>query len=170
MYLCLVVKLHGDSIGLRLEDESIIKLLRFSLDAIELWWWSSQSSLPGDWLLDEVEDVLSGASSSIISSSSSSFTSWWWEELLPPNIPGTIGWSIPVCSWRRQWILNQLDLRPYRDPDLDMPTRRHFRSRQALQDVRFFLLMTHWPPFLHSPMADTLLYVRPKKDCPSYKK
>jgi hypothetical protein len=45
-----------------------------------------------------------------------------------------------------------------------MPTRRHLRNRQALQVVRFFLLMTHWPPFLQSPMADTLLYVRPKND------
>ena len=50
--------------------------------------------------------------------------------------------------WRfcciRQWILNQLDLLPYLDPDLDMPTMRHFRSLQALQAVRFFLSTTHW--------------------------
>jgi hypothetical protein len=45
-----------------------------------------------------------------------------------------------------------------------MPTRRHLRSRQALQDVRFFLLMTHWPPFLHSDITDRLLYDRPKND------
>lgn len=43
----------------------------------------------------------------------------------------------------RQWILNQFDLRPYLDPDFDMPTIRHLRSRQALQAVRFFLSTTH---------------------------
>ena len=43
----------------------------------------------------------------------------------------------------RQWILNQLERRPYREPDLDMPTMRHLRRRQALQAVRFFLSTTH---------------------------
>lgn len=42
---------------------------------------------------------------------------------------------------------------------------RHFLSLQLLHDVRFFLLMTHSPLFLHSPSAFRLLYVRPKKDC-----
>ena len=32
----------------------------------------------------------------------------------------------------RQWILNQLDLLPYLEPDLDMPTMRHFLSLHAL--------------------------------------
>lgn len=52
---------------------------------------------------------------------------------------------LPPCMLccMRQWILNQLDRRPYLDPDLDIPTIRHFRNRQALQAVRFFLLMTH---------------------------
>jgi hypothetical protein len=31
----------------------------------------------------------------------------------------------------------------YLDPDLDMPTMRHFLSLQALQAVRFFLSTTH---------------------------
>ena len=44
----------------------------------------------------------------------------------------------------RQWILNQLDLLPYLQPDLDMPTMRHFLSLQALQAVLFFLSMIHW--------------------------
>ena len=43
----------------------------------------------------------------------------------------------------RQWILNQLDLRPYLEPDLDIPTIRHFLSLQALQEVLFFLSTTH---------------------------
>ena len=42
----------------------------------------------------------------------------------------------------RQWILNQLDLLPYLDPDFDMPTIRHFLSLQALQAVLFFLSTT----------------------------
>ena len=42
----------------------------------------------------------------------------------------------------RQWILNQLDRRPYRDPDLDIPTMRHLRKRHALHAVRFFLSTT----------------------------
>ena len=42
----------------------------------------------------------------------------------------------------RQWILNQLDLLPYLEPDLDIPTIRHFLSLQALQAVRFFLSTT----------------------------
>ena len=49
----------------------------------------------------------------------------------------------PAACCMRQWILNQLDRRPYLEPDLDIPTMRHFRNRQALQAVRFFLLMTH---------------------------
>ena len=43
----------------------------------------------------------------------------------------------------RQWILNQLDLLPYLDPDFDIPTIRHFLRRHALQAVRFFLSTTH---------------------------
>ena len=43
----------------------------------------------------------------------------------------------------RQWILNQLDLLPYLEPDLDMPTIRHLRSLQALHEVLFFLSTTH---------------------------
>ena len=43
----------------------------------------------------------------------------------------------------RQWILNQLLLLPYLEPDLDMPTMRHLRSLQALQAVLFFLSTTH---------------------------
>ena len=42
----------------------------------------------------------------------------------------------------KQWILNQFDLLPYRHPDLDIPTFRHFFSRQALQDVLFLLSIT----------------------------
>lgn len=42
-------------------------------------------------------------------------------------------------------------------PLLDMPTMRHFLRRQLLHDVLFFLLMTHWPLFLHSPSAERLL-------------
>jgi len=42
----------------------------------------------------------------------------------------------------RQWILNQLDLLPYLDPDFDIPTMRHFLRRQALQAVLFFLSTT----------------------------
>ena len=42
----------------------------------------------------------------------------------------------------RQWILNQLDLLPYLQPDLDIPTARHFLSLQALQEVLFLLSMT----------------------------
>ena len=49
----------------------------------------------------------------------------------------------PDACCIRQWILNQFDLRPYREPDFDIPTMRHFRNRQALQAVRFFLLITH---------------------------
>ena len=48
----------------------------------------------------------------------------------------------PEACCIRQWILNQLDRRPYRDPDFDIPTIRHFRKRHALQAVRFFLLIT----------------------------
>ena len=43
----------------------------------------------------------------------------------------------------RQWILNQLDLRPYLEPDFDIPTIRHFLSLQALHEVLFFLSTTH---------------------------
>ena len=64
----------------------------------------------------------------------------------------------------RQWILNQLDLLPYLEPDFDMPTMRHFLSLQALQAVLFFLSTTHLKLFLHSWMTDWLLQVRPKKD------
>ena len=63
----------------------------------------------------------------------------------------------------RQWILNQLDLLPYLEPDLDMPTMRHFLSLQALQAVLFFLSTTHLKLFLHSWMTDWLLQVLPKK-------
>ena len=42
----------------------------------------------------------------------------------------------------RQWILNQFDRLPYRHPDLDMPTFRHLRSRQALHEVRLRLSIT----------------------------
>lgn len=68
------------------------------------------------------------------------------------------------CSCNRQWILNQFDRRPYRLPLFDMPTRRHFLKRHALQAVRFFLLITHSLLFLHSDIDDKLLYERPKKD------
>lgn len=54
------------------------------------------------------------------------------------------------CSCSRQWILNQLLLLPYLEPLLDIPTVRHFFNRQDLQEVLFFLLMTHWLLFLHS--------------------
>ena len=64
----------------------------------------------------------------------------------------------------RQWILNQFDLRPYLEPDLDIPTMRHFLSLQALHEVRFFLSTTHLYWFLHSWIADWLLLVLPKKD------
>ena len=63
----------------------------------------------------------------------------------------------------RQWILNQLDLLPYLEPDLDMPTMRHFLSLQALQAVLFFLSTTHLKLFLHSWITDWLLQVLPKK-------
>ena len=62
-----------------------------------------------------------------------------------------------------QWILNQLDLLPYLEPDLDMPTMRHFLSLQALQAVLFFLSTTHLKLFLHSWITDWLLQVLPKK-------
>ena len=57
--------------------------------------------------------------------------------LLPPLPPPCIDCCI------KQWILNQFDLRPYREPDFDMPTMRHFLKRHALQAVRFFLSTTH---------------------------
>lgn len=50
----------------------------------------------------------------------------------------------------RQWILNQFDLRPYRQPDLDIPTDKHFLNRHALQEVRFLLSITHLKLFLQS--------------------
>ena len=62
-----------------------------------------------------------------------------------------------------QCILNQLDLLPYLEPDLDMPTMRHFLSLQALQAVLFFLSTTHLKLFLHSWITDWLLQVLPKK-------
>ena len=63
----------------------------------------------------------------------------------------------------RQWILNQLDLLPYLQPDLDMPTMRHFLSLHALHAVLFFLSTTHLKLFLHSWITDWLLHVLPKK-------
>ena len=63
----------------------------------------------------------------------------------------------------RQWILNQLDLLPYLEPDLDMPTMRHFLSLHALHAVLFFLSTTHLKLFLHSWITDWLLHVLPKK-------
>lgn len=74
-------------------------------------------------------------------------------------------WWCCCCSCNRQWILNQFDRRPYLLPLLDMPTSRHFLKRHALHAVRFFLLITHSPLFLHSEIDDKLLYVRPKNDC-----
>ncbi len=66
------------------------------------------------------------------------------------GVSGTLG---AICGGRtggpetacciKQWILNQFDLRPYLEPDFDMPTMRHFLSLHALHAVRFFLLMTH---------------------------
>ena len=75
------------------------------------------------------------------------------------------GWAtfLPPCCIR-QWILNQLDLLPYLEPDLDIPTIRHFLSLQALHEVLFFLSTTHLYWFLHSEITDWLLQVRPKKD------
>ena len=61
-----------------------------------------------------------------------------------PGGEGLGATALPRFCCMRQWILNQLERRPYREPDLDMPTMRHLRSRHALQAVRFFLLMTHW--------------------------
>lgn len=69
------------------------------------------------------------------------------------------------CSCSRQWILNQLERRPYREPLFDIPTIRHLRNRHALHAVRFFLLIVHSPLFLHSDIDDKLLYERPKNDC-----
>ena len=63
---------------------------------------------------------------------------WWGDASLDEGLL-----FCPAACCMRQWILNQLDRRPYLDPDLDIPTIRHFRNRQALQAVRFFLLMTH---------------------------
>ena len=64
------------------------------------------------------------------------------------ELPGGEGFgapspALPRFCCMRQWILNQLERRPYLDPDLDMPTMRHLRSRHALQAVRFFLSTTH---------------------------
>lgn len=74
---------------------------------------------------------------------------------------GTLGgdcdWAACCCSCSKQCILNQLERRPYLEPDLDIPTMRHLRSRHALHAVRFFLLMTHSPLFLHSVMEFRLL-------------
>ena len=53
------------------------------------------------------------------------------------------GGAPPTACCIRQWILNQLDLLPYLEPDLDIPTIRHFLNLHALHAVRFFLLMTH---------------------------
>ena len=68
------------------------------------------------------------------------------------------------CSCSKQWILNQLDRRPYLEPLLDMPTFKHLFKRQALQDVRFFLFIIHLPLFLQSFIVVRLLYDRPKND------
>ena len=62
------------------------------------------------------------------------------------ELPGGEGFGAiapPRFCCMRQWILNQWERRPYLEPDLDMPTMRHLRSRQALQAVRFFLSTTH---------------------------
>ena len=53
-------------------------------------------------------------------------------------------WVCCMLCCIRQWILNQFDLRPYLEPDLDIPTIKHFLSRQALQAVLFFLSTMHW--------------------------
>ena len=101
------------------------------------------------------------------------------EEVLGRRDKGGVEELGLVACCMRQWILNQLDRRPYLDtwgcmsnsthtymyctcqinnnlfkttwpgylsyldPDLDMPTMRHFLSLQALQAVRFFLSTTH---------------------------
>jgi hypothetical protein len=70
---------------------------------------------------------------------------------LPPAVAATSKGRLRLvacCRWlaaccMRQWILNQLERLPYLEPDLDMPTMRHFLSLQALHAVRFFLLMMH---------------------------
>ena len=75
----------------------------------------------------------------------------WIEPLTDPCDGESKGWLKPpptdcrceAACCMRQWILNQLDLRPYRDPDFDIPTMRHFLNRHALQAVLFFLLMIH---------------------------
>ena len=59
-----------------------------------------------------------------------------------PADPGPAG-PLPAACCIRQWILNQLERRPYLDPDLDIPTIKHLRRRQALQAVLFFLSTTH---------------------------
>ena len=55
-------------------------------------------------------------------------------------------WELCEGFWAffciRQWILNQLERLPYLQPDLDIPTFRHFLSLQALQEVLFLLSMT----------------------------
>jgi len=89
--------------------------------------------------------------------------------LTSPLLKRLLSWSPgrSLCSRSRQWTLNQLDRRPYLEPLFDMPTARHFFSRHALHDVRFFLSITHRPPpDLH--FADTtaagLVCARPKND------
>ena len=76
-------------------------------------------------------------------------------------LPGEDAFDCWFCM--RQWILNQFDLLPYLEPDLDMPTMRHFLSLHALQAVLFFLSTTHLKLFLHSWITDWLLQVLPKK-------
>lgn len=116
------------------------------------WWWAEGSLVWGGDGEDRMEWE-----------SWSDFSLFASEQLLLSSILlFALIWS--AWSWIRQWILNQFDLLPYREPDLDIPTVRHFLSLQLLQEVRFFLLMTHWPLFLQSPKAERLLYVRPKKD------
>ena len=63
---------------------------------------------------------------------------WGWCWGWPPPPPLDF-WAF-FCI--RQWILNQLERLPYLQPDLDIPTERHFLRRQALQDVLFLLSMT----------------------------
>ena len=65
------------------------------------------------------------------------------EDRLDVGAVGETGGGLVEFLCIRQWILNQLDLRPYLEPDLDIPTIRHFLSLQALQEVLFFLSTTH---------------------------
>ena len=60
-----------------------------------------------------------------------------------PGGEGLGATALPRFCCMRQCILNQLERRPYLEPDLDMPTIRHLRSLQDLHEVRFFLSTTH---------------------------